>query len=322
MAVTISGCAGQKEVPQNDKTPVDKPYLKGVSLSPKSWEQADVMDFLERTKMTGEIVTWAGDWIELSREGGTGPEFLIYGASEYDYLPVVLVNIYSGDGSLNRPLDDSVKKTYKESIVSFAKKNKPAYIGMGIEINTLYERSPEDFDKFVSLFNDSYYAIKAVSPDTKIFTVFQLEKMKGIDKSLFAGPWNASNAQWELLEKFPQADMIAFTTYPGLRYKDPSEIPSDYYTEIRLHTEKPIAFTETGWFSEIDIAGWESGEQEQAEFVSAFFRLTESVDKEFVIWSFMYDQDIEEPFKSMGLIKSSDGKEKLSWDAWVRSNDI
>lgn len=142
--------------------------------------------------------------------------------------------------------------------------------------------------------------------------------MKGLSGGLFGGINDPTKSQWSLLDRFPKSDIIAFTTYPGLIYENPSEIPADYYSEIKSHTVKPIAFTEIGWHSGTGPTGWESSDAEQAGFVTTFFSLTEELNKELVIWSFLYDQDISEPFNSMGL-RRSDGNAKPAWDSWVNA---
>lgn len=119
-----------------------------------------------------------------------------------------------------------------------------------------------------------------------------------------------------MLDRFPKSDIIAFTTYPGLIYKDPADIPADYYTEVKSHTSKRIAFTEIGWHSNSGPAGWESSKAEQAQFITQFITLTTAMDNELAIWSFMYDQGTVEPFNSMGL-RRSDGTARPAWDEWV-----
>jgi hypothetical protein len=223
---------------------------------------------------------------------------------------------------LLRPLDDATKQMYKNSAAAFADKYKPRYFAFGIEANTLYEKSPANFDVFVQFYSEVYDAVKAKSPDTKVFTIFQLERMKGLNGGLFGGTNDPTKAQWSLLARFSKSDIIAFTTYPGLIYKAPAEIPGDYYTEIKARTipqKSGIAFTEIGWHSDASPPGWESSDGEQVEFVVTFFNLTKDLNKELVIWSFMYDQDIFEPFKSMGLRRRSDGTAKLAWDKWLNA---
>lgn len=289
-----------------------KQPMKGVSLTPRSSQENDFLDFFEKAKQTGNVVTWAGDWNELGKIGGS-PQVLTEIAPTYDLTPLVEVTPQS-NGVLLRPLNETIKQIYESDVVAFAGKYKPAYLGLGIEINLLYEKSPEDFEEFVEFYNDVYDSVKAESPNTKVFTIFQLEKMKGY--TMWSNePANPDKEQWFLLEKF-KTDICAFTTYPGLVFKDPSEIPRDYYTEIRNYTTKPIAFTEIGWHSEASPLGWESSEAEQAEFIETFHSITKDLNVEITIWSFLYDQKTIEPFRSMGLLRE-DGTARPAWDSWL-----
>ena len=315
MCVLFTGCVSQEnEVEDRDGFPY-KP-LKGVSLSPQSFESEDFANFFEKAQQAGRIIMWAGDWNELTLENG-GPKVVTELASVYDYTPLVVVQFFTqSDGQLLRPLDAETHKTYIKSARSFAETYHPEYFAVGIEVNILYEKSPQDFEDFVTLYSEVYDAIKEESPTTKVFTIFQLERMKGLHGGLFGGKNDPDNNQWWLLDKFPKTDIAAFTTYPGLIYKNPSDIPSDYYTESSLYTKKIVSFTEIGWHSTADIPGWESSESEQAEFVVTFFTLTRNVNVELMIWSFLYDQNGPEPFRSMGLY-DKDGNAKLAWDAWI-----
>ena len=64
-----------------------------------------------------------------------------------------------------------------------------------------------------------------------------------------------------------------FHHYPGLFYRDVSDIPAEHYSEILSNISKPVAFTEIGWHSSDSPTGWESSESEQAEFINKFFEL-------------------------------------------------
>lgn len=316
----------QTQGTEDQETPSQE-FLKGVSLSPKSFSSEDFTDFFKKAIQISKtqdtklktIISWAGDWSQLGEEN-SAPFVVAELSSTHKYVPLIEVQFFTqSTGQLLIPLDGETKQNYKSYAISFIEKYKPKYFAIGIEINILYEKSPEDFETFVQLFNELYDSIKEISPDTKVFTIFQLEKMKGLNGGLFGGVNDPSKNKWFLLEKFQKSDLIAFTSYPDLIYSDPSEIPIDYYSEISFHTSKPIAFTELGWHTADSPVGWESSEEEQGDFISLFSTSSSVLNKEFIIWSFLYDQNTIEPFNSMGLF-DSDGKEKLAFNIWKDLN--
>ncbi len=303
---------------QNSQEMQNNKIIKGVSLSPKSFQGDDFTNFFAKAKETGDIISWVGDGYQLGAENAA-PEVLMQLSQKYGYIPVVITAFDSSDPSFHllRSLNNETAKVYQDKVVEFAQKYHPQYLGIGNEINTLYEKSPISFDRFVVLYSDTYDAIKAVSPETKIFPIFQLEKMKGLQGGLFGGDNRKTNAEWSILEKFGKADLIGFTTYPGLIYKNPLDIPTDHYSEILQYTSKPVIFTEIGWHSAGSPKGWESTEEKQAKFIPVFTALTDKLQKTALIWSFMYDQNTAEPFNSMGLITKTDSN-KPAFDAWKK----
>jgi hypothetical protein len=324
-------CALPAESPASPAAPEETPAApppedggaapaKGVSLSPLSYQGEDFTDFFRLAGEAGDIVMWAGDWADLQGQEGSGARTVAELSASFGYIPLVEAQFFTqSSGALVRPLDEANLRMYRESAAQFARTYQPRYLGLGIEVNTLYEKSPQDFDAFAALFDEVYDAVKAASPGTKVFTVFQLERMKGLQGGLFGGRNDPALAQWDLLERFPKADLIAFTTYPCLVFPSPADMPAEYYAEAAAHAGKPIAFTEIGWHSAPGPAGWESSEDEQAEFVRTFFALTEGVNPEMAVWSFLFDPEAETPFDSMGLRRRSDGNPKPAWDAWLEA---
>lgn len=311
----------QTETPTEtpDETPNETPEttlergLKGISLSPRSYEVDDFVGFFEMASESGDIITWVGDWIQLS-DTNSAP-YTLYGLREvYDYEGMVITAyIDQGSGTMLRELDEETKQLYLESATSFASTYKPRYMGFGVEMNVVFEKNPEAYEAFKEFYPLVYEAVKEVSPDTLVFTVWQLESMKGMKGGLFGGTNDPDNAQWVLLDDF-ESDLAVFTLYPCLVYGDPSEIPDDYLTEITEYTDQPIAFSEMGWFRE-GFTGWESSPDEQARFIDRYFELAEPIEPVFTIWSFLYDQDTFEPFNTMGLL-DVDMTETAGWDAW------
>jgi hypothetical protein len=310
----LQGCAPSEK---GSLPTTEAKILKGITLSPQSFQAGDFTAFFEKAQMAGSVISWSGDWMELEKVNG-GPTVIMELADKYHYRPLIAVQFFEQkNGRLLRTLDSATKQRYLDSAVAFTKKHRPPYLALGIEVNVLYEKSPEDFAQFASLYNEAYTAIKAVSPQTKVFTIFQLEKMKGLSGGLFGGKNDPQKAQWPILKSFSHLDLLAFTTYPGLIYRSPGDIPPDYYSEIKAYAASPLAFTEIGWHSAASPTGWESSEREQSEFVAFFSRKSAELTPEISIWSFLYDQKTIEPFCSMGLF-DSEGKEKLAWKEWQK----
>ena len=301
------------ETPTESETPTLEYGLKGVSFSPRNYTGEGIIDFFTKAPESNDLITWVGDWVQLD-DSNTAP-YLAYGMrSLYGYEALVITAyIDQGSGVLLRPLDEETKQQYLDSAVSFTSTYKPRYMGFGVEMNIVEMKNSEAYEEFKAFYPTVYDAVKEVSPDTLVFTVWQLEHMKGLDGGLFGGVNDPDNAQWSLLDDF-ESDISAFTLYPCLIYGDPQEIPDDYLTEIAEHTDKPIAFTEMGWFRE-GFPGWESSPEEQAAYIDRYFELSASIDPVFTIWSFYYDQATFEPFSTMGLLDVN-MTETAGLDAW------
>lgn len=133
----------------------------------------------------------------------------------------------------------------RQTAVAIVQRFRPTYLGIGGEMNRLWESDKAAWDGFISAWPTLYDTVKAASPETKVFTVFQLETLKG--KAFLDGRSATRQPEWELLKAFGERlDVVAFTTYPFFDYGSPTEVPDDYYREITRYTSRPIAFTEIG----------------------------------------------------------------------------
>ncbi len=210
--------------------------------------------------------------------------------------------------ALNDPL---WRAAYKEAALNVVRAAQPPYLSLGNEVNRWYEKygaessNPNGFQHYISLYEEIYSAVKAASPQTKVFCTFAREIVS-----------EHRPADLAILSMFDPAkmDLIAFTSYPYAvqSIQLPSDIPPDYYTQAQVYMPGiPLAFTELGWPS-LEALG---GESAQADFLTqATGRLThdQGVTLELVGWAWLHDIDNND---ATGLLRR-DGSEKLAYGVW------
>lgn len=307
----IIGCAETTTQEPTPKTVSEKSFLIGVAgLVPAHYPNptdSDWKSLFSSIKDYGQVFGSYVEWNDGLKDGIPQQMPLVNDLSKKQgFVPVYAL------GFKKSPSFAGIKDDFEKVAVNAAEELKPKYLGLGVEVNVLYEKDPEDFGVFVQSYHQLYKEIKSVSPKTKVFPIFQLEYTKG--KGYLSG--QKRNEEWAILEKFEdQMDLAAFTTYPMLDYEDPKDIPEDYYFEITKHTKRKIAFTELAWPSG-SLAGRSSSETEQAEFLNRFLELTKNLDKEFMIWTLVHDTQSNDLFGTIGL-KNNDGTEKMVYQKWI-----
>lgn len=290
--------------------------LRGFSISPQDSSAEAFTGFLELLAESSALLEWVGDGFEWADDPGT-PDITIQLAAQAGVEPITIGGwARTEDGSLIRPLDDGNFDMYVEAARGYAADHTPRYMGFGVEIDTHWREFPDQWERSTELFDAVAGAIHGASADTLVFVVFQLERLRGMQGGLFGGENSEDLAAWHLLDDFPEADLIGFTTYPGIVFESPDDIPADYYTSIAEHTSKPVLFSEMGWHAGGDFGPWSGSEEHQAAFIELFPSLIEGLDVEFYTWSFMFDQPIPGVFETMGLF-TADGTARPGWDAWL-----
>ena len=207
--------------------------------------------------------------------------------------------------------------TYAEYI---AESYQPKYLALGIEINSYQQHQPEDFERFVILYHETYEAVKAISPDTLIFPTFQLEELQGLlplEEPL--------RSQWHLISRFePRLDLLAVSSFPGLVFPTADEIPDAYFSQISLYSERPIAITGLGYSSApAEDATRAEAEAAQAAFVRRTLNNAEQIGIALVVWFAGQDPTFtgEAPLdllRDAGLIRQ-DGTAKPAWTIWTQT---
>jgi hypothetical protein len=296
IVIVVMVAAFNRKGPEATDQSVTSRGLVGVSLSPKSFAAGDYLAFFNKAAAVGNALSWAGPWQDLAKSNNAA--LTVINESKKRRMTPFIITGPAND----EVLDGVFRQGFHETVLNFVRANDVPYLGLGNEINNSYREAPERYEAVISTLNQLAKDVKAASPDTKVFTIFQLERLKGLHGGLFGGKNNTADHDMTLLNNLENFDMVAFTTYPCLIYKTPAEIPEKYYTDIANHTDLPVVFSEVGWFRETPVAGWESNEQEQADFIARFQKLTASLKPAAVIWPFLYDQDIPSPFQEIALL--------------------
>jgi hypothetical protein len=102
----------------------------------------------------------------------------------------------------------------------------------------------------VSLYNETYDAVKELSPQTLVFCTFAREMVS-----------QNKEADLSVLNMFDpgKMDLLVFTSYPFsvASINRPEDIPDDYYSRTLSHMPgKPFGLSELGW-SALDAFGGE-----------------------------------------------------------------
>ena len=203
----------------------------------------------------------------------------------------------------------------------------PRYIGLASEINTYMDAYPEDVENYLSLYSQTYAAIKEASPSTQVFVTFQWDDLNRLD-----GDGERYDIKWEQMEAFePELDIWVISSYPYFFFETPRDIPEDYYTPLLNRTNKPLAVAEGGWTSQ-DVDVFTGTPSEQVEHLQT---LNDQLGPRLVFLINLIYADLEwesyqeilsaqgnaddmgtlSYFTYLGLVKS-DGTPKPALEAW------
>lgn len=212
--------------------------------------------------------------------------------------------------------DPKVREAFIAYATYVAKNYRPAYMALGVEVNMTFERAPEQFEAYLSLYVEAYAVVKGNSPSTKVFPTFQLEDLQGTFGDVHP-------PRWELFDRFRgRMDLLAVSTYPFLgEAKSAADIRTDYYSQLKQHWDGEIIISEAGYASApVEGRVTVGTEADQQAFVERLLSESHSLGFSLVVWFAALDPAFASSgatsvFKDIGLRKS-DGSNKLAWATW------
>jgi hypothetical protein len=169
-----------------------------------------------------------------------------------------------GDANFSTP---NVRRAYLNFTLRILREFKPHYLGLASEINTYADAHPADFPNFLSLYRETYAAIKAEAPLTQVFVTFQWEGLNNLGG--FKQEGQPYHTKWEQIEVFePQLDVWVISSYPFIAFPSGSAIPADYYIPLLTRTAKPLAVAEGGYNSR-PVGNAPGKAQDQIDYLKA-----------------------------------------------------
>lgn len=218
--------------------------------------------------------------------------------------------------------DEDLRRALVQDAVFTARTMHPAYLAIGIEVNTTYERNPEEYAAFVSAYREAYDAVKQAAPETRVFPGFQYEELLGIVPDLPAHP-----PRWQLLEAYRgKIDLFAITTYPSFVYEVARKIPPRYYVDALTESKLPVAFLSAGFASAPGRDGMNSATApEQRRYLQRLLDDAALIGAPFVAWYAPRDPGFAQqpPFdllRSLGL-RDEQNRPKEAWELWEQTSN-
>ncbi len=299
-ALAMSCGGGGSSISETQAPRLDNLKAKGFVYSPKSITNEDANAyFSEVSTFAHGSSVWNTPWRDdytMGSDAGTFPNLSTYAANKATSFGVINIGVFNwriDDNVYIRTSSDNnntwanadARLKYKNMVVSYCKTYQPPYICLGNENEFYFRDHPEDYGNWISLYNETYKAIKATTPQVQVGPVFNFENLSGHESpGVFHDPY------WGALEAhdLSQVDFIGLTLYPMLFNGDPLEIPSDYLSPLfdRIGST-PIGITETGWPAEKlgDLAlPWQTSEVAQLNFLATLKTILDQRSIIFLHW--------------------------------------
>lgn len=214
--------------------------------------------------------------------------------------------------------DGELRQALLADALFVARNVRPAYLVIGHEVNVVFERNPEAYTQFVSIYAETFDAVKEAVPETEVLTSFQYEELLGVI------PWLPPHtARWELLDDFEgRLDQFGITTYPSFAFAVARKVEPFYYEQIAEQTSLPVAFVSAGYASGVGREGINaSTPAEQRRFLQRLFDDADHLGASLLVWLISRDlgyatEPPEDLVATLGLQDVS-GAPKEAWPAWL-----
>lgn len=287
----LSGCLGLALVgclrgtPEPKKTSAGPPrsYLMGFSVIPPRFDIKLAVQSMEIWTKRADAaimhldVPWALLLAGTSSEDALrkdGVDLEKYYRSKKLKL-VVTIDVTNGVGresespalvAAHRSIaEPAVQQLYRNYVRALVEMLHPDYLGLAAETNLIRAIAPRPvYDAVVRMTNDAASDIRRSrsAAQLPLYVSVQVETAWGkLPEGAFVGIDRD-------LRDFPFTNVLALSSYPYLGgFKDPDQIPLDYYTRVRGTRALPVMVVEGGWPSASVPGVFSSSPAMQAKYI-------------------------------------------------------
>jgi hypothetical protein len=182
--------------------------------------------------------------------------------------------LVSAHRSITEP---SIQRLYRIYVHALVDKLHPDYLGLAAETNLIREIAPRPvYDAVVRMTNDAANDVRRQhsSAALPLYVSVQVETAWGK-----LGKQRAFAGIDQDLRDFPFMNVIGLSSYPYLGgFKDPDQIPLDYYNRVRGSRKLPVMVVEGGWPSESARGVFSSSPEMQARYIARQAQLLDAAN--------------------------------------------
>jgi hypothetical protein len=163
--------------------------------------------------------------------------------------------------------EPEVQRLYRNYVRALVEMLHPDFLGLAAETNLVRAIAPRPvYDAVVRMTNDAAADIRRQRPASPppLYVSVQVETAWGglLKQSAFVGIDQD-------MRDFPFMNVIGLSSYPYLGgFKDPDQIPLDYYTRVKGSRSLPVMVVEGGWPSASVRGVFSSSPEMQARYIA------------------------------------------------------
>jgi hypothetical protein len=173
--------------------------------------------------------------------------------------------------------EPAIQKLYRSYVRALVDMLHPDYLGLAAETNLIRAIAPRPvYEAVVRMANDAAADVRRQHPAgaLPLYVSVQVETAWGKlgKQSTFAGIDQD-------MRDFPFVNVIGLSSYPYLGgFKDPDQIPLDYYTRVRGSRQLPLMVVEGGWPSASVRGFFFSSPEMQARYIARQSQLLDAAN--------------------------------------------